>query len=36
MKVSRKGMLIVISAPSGTGKGTLCARLLKDHPEMRF
>ncbi|MGI6635729.1 MAG: guanylate kinase [Christensenellales bacterium] len=36
MRVSRKGMLIVISAPSGTGKGTLCARLLKNHPEMRF
>ncbi len=36
MKVSCKGMLIVISAPSGTGKGTLCARLLKAHPEIRF
>jgi guanylate kinase len=26
--------LIVLSAPSGTGKTTLCARLLKDIPEL--
>jgi guanylate kinase len=28
--------LIVVSAPSGAGKTTLCARLLKDFPEMRL
>lgn len=26
----KKGKLIVISGPSGTGKGTVCARLLED------
>jgi guanylate kinase len=28
--------LIVISAPSGAGKTTLCARLLQDFPELRL
>ena len=28
---SSKGRLIVISGPSGTGKGTICGELLKDH-----
>ena len=33
---TQKGMLLVISGPSGTGKGTLCARLLGDDPSLRF
>ena len=32
----RNGMLIVISGPSGTGKGTLCERLTEDNPDIRF
>ena len=31
-----KGKLLVISGPSGVGKGTICARLLEKHPEMTF
>jgi guanylate kinase len=30
------GKIIVISAPSGTGKTTICKRLLKDNPEWKF
>ncbi len=33
---TRKGMLIVISGPSGTGKGTLCEKLLRDDPSLTF
>lgn len=29
-------LLIVVSAPSGAGKTTLCERLLADHPEVRY
>lgn len=31
-----KGNLIVISGPSGTGKGTVCKELLKARPEIVF
>ena len=31
-----KGKLIVISAPSGTGKTTICKKLLKKNPEWKF
>jgi guanylate kinase len=31
-----KPLLIVISAPSGAGKTTLCDRLLQDYPEMTY
>lgn len=36
MENKRKGMLIVISGPSGVGKGTLCKRLFQKHPNLRF
>ncbi len=36
MKETRKGMLMVISGPSGTGKGTLAARLLQEDPSFTF
>ena len=36
MKEEKKRMLIVISGPSGAGKGTICGMLLKEDPAMRF
>lgn len=36
MRTTRKGMLLVISGPSGTGKGTLIDRLLKNDPSFVF
>lgn len=36
MQEKRRGMLIVVSGPSGTGKGTLCNMLLENDPTLRF
>jgi len=33
---SEKGRIIVISGPSGTGKGSIIARLLELRPQMKF
>lgn len=33
---TQKGMLLVISGPSGTGKGTLCNKLLEDDKSFHF
>lgn len=30
----KKGLLLVVSGPSGVGKGTVCAGLLSKHPEI--
>lgn len=34
--MNRKGLLVVVSAPSGTGKGTLLSRLEKVNSNVRF
>ncbi len=36
MKEQRKGMLLVLSGPSGTGKGTLYERLMREDPSLAF
>ncbi len=36
MEDRSKGLLIVISGPSGVGKGTVNQRVLKDNPDMVF
>ena len=36
MENQRKGMLLVVSGPSGAGKGTLVDKLLKDDPTFGF
>ena len=35
-KLNDKGLIIVVSAPSGTGKSTICRRLLAACPEIKF
>ncbi len=32
----RRGLVLVVSAPSGAGKTTLCRRLLEEDPEISF
>ncbi len=34
--VKRKGMLLIISGPSGTGKGTLVKKLMESDPSISF
>jgi guanylate kinase len=36
MGMSTRGMLLVISGPSGAGKGTLLNRIINDDPSFRF
>lgn len=36
MEIYKKGIIFVISAPSGTGKTTLCERLLKILPDLKM
>jgi guanylate kinase len=35
-KLNDKGLIIVVSAPSGTGKSTICRRLLAACPDIKF
>lgn len=32
--MSNRGLIVVVSGPSGVGKGTVCRELLKAHPEI--
>ncbi len=34
--MTEPGLLIIISAPSGTGKSTLCRKLISDFPNARY
>lgn len=34
IKISKKGLFIIISGPSGAGKGTICDYLLKDNNDI--
>ena len=36
LATKRTGMLLIISGPSGTGKGTLVAKLMESDPSFRF
>lgn len=36
MKINRKGIIFVISAPSGTGKTTICEQLLKNFHNLKM
>ncbi|HWR44773.1 guanylate kinase [Sporomusa sp.] len=34
--MAQQGILIVISGPSGTGKGTICRELLRSNPHLKY
>lgn len=34
--VKKKGLLLVVSGPSGAGKGTICKELLKDNDQIKL
>lgn len=36
LTIRKRGMLLIISGPSGAGKGTLCDKLLKTDPSFTF
>lgn len=36
LSIEKTGMLLIISGPSGAGKGTLCSRLLDTDPSFTF
>jgi len=34
--ISQRGLLIVVSGPSGAGKGTICKQLLDRNPQIQL
>ena len=36
MSKKKRGLLVIVSGPSGVGKSTVVSRLLKIHPELKF
>lgn len=36
IKSGNKGQFIILSGPSGVGKGTICSELLKNHPNINI
>jgi guanylate kinase len=34
--MSRRGLLVIVSSPSGAGKTTLCHRLMREYPAIKF